>query len=356
NEYFQSKKERCRTRLTLQYRLDDGSEMMRTGQWMRDKGFVSDMYTGGDLAEALESEVATLLGKESACWMPTGTMAQLIALRLLADRAGYRTIGWHPSSHHLLHEQNAYSHVHDLESKVISPWERPILASDIDQPHQLAAISIELPVRWIGQTQTWAQLEEIKAAASDRDIPLMMDGARLWETQPHFGRSYEDICRGFSAVYVSMYKRIGAPGGAVLAGDEDLIDSARIWRHRLGGNVFQNGLYLASALMRMEEVLPKLAAYRTRAIDLAEQLAHHPELIVMPNPPQTNLFRVFLPGEPGELSQRRDQIAESTGIWVGDYFRASRVPGMAQVELQIDDGLQANQVGNASRAFRDLIH
>lgn len=355
NERFQQKKEKCGTRLTLDYRLDDGEQLKEIGNYMQARGSVSDMYATGDLAENFEKKLASLLGKPAACWMPTGTMAQLIALRLFAARSGSRTIGWHPSSHHLLHEQNAYSHVHQLESKIICPWERPVLAEDVANAPSLAAVSVELPVRWIGQTQTWEQLQALKSAAAKKRIPLMMDGARLWETQPYYDVSYAEICDGFDAVYVSFYKMLGAPGGAMLLGESDFIEEAKVWRHRLGGNIFQNAVFIAAADMQLDRVLPKLPLYRETAVALARALSENDDLIVMPDPPQTNLFRVFLPGDPGEIAERRDEIAAQTGIWVGDYFRAARVPGLTQVELQIGEGLQIDSVPAAARAFADLV-
>ena len=355
NEVFQLAKDRCRAKLTLDYRLDDGAQMESVSQWVRQNGYLADSYVKGEFVAAFERKIAGLLGKEDACWMPTGTMAQLIALRLYADAAGNRLIGWHPSSHHLLHESDAYSHLHQLQSAVISPWQRPIQAGDVAAAPDVAAVSVEIPVRWIGQLQTWDELQALKTVAAERGIPLLMDGARLWEAQPFYARTYADICQGFDTVYVSFYKMIGAPGGAMLAGRRDFIRQARIWRHRQGGDIYQNLLYIAAAAMRIDGVLGQLAAYHKRALTLGRLLAEDERLIVMPAPPQTNLFRVFIADTPQALTARRDAIAKRTGIWVGDYFRPSRVPGITQVELQIGEGLEAISEKAAAAAFKRLL-
>jgi threonine aldolase len=352
------RKQKCSGLLTLDYRLDDGSELIRVGEWAKRNSLHADTYGEGAFAQAFEREVADLLGFEAACFMPTGTMAQLCALRIFADRSPSRsrTIGVHPSSHHLLHEDDAYSALHNLKATVIAPWERPIQAADIQAAPEVVAISIEMPVRWIGgQLPSWEELVAIKAAAAARQCPLMMDGARLWETQPFYGRSYADICHGFDAVYVSFYKMIGASNGAMLVGSKDFIEQARKWRHRQGGDDFQHFAAMASSAMRLRAVLPRLAGYRDRAVSFASRLAQDKRFVVMPSPPQTNLFRVFLPGKPDDLIARRDKMADDHGVWVGDFFRASRVPGLSQVELQIGPGFDTLDDRAAVAAFTRLL-
>lgn len=330
--------------------------MVQAGKWVLAQGFTADAYGAGELAQRFEKKIADLLGLDDAVWFPTGTMAQLSALRIFGDRSQSRRIGWHPSSHHLLHEQDAYRHLHQLESKILCPWERVIEADDISKAaSELAAISIELPVRWIAQQQTWPQLQALKASAAKLGTPLMMDGARLWETQPYYEKSYAEICSGFSAVYVSFYKMIGAANGAMLAGDVELCEAARLWRHRHGGNLYQHMPNIADAAMRIDDMLPRLDGYYRRAVDLANLLDKDDRLIVMPNRPQTNLFRVFLPEQPETLALRRDAIAARTGIWVGDFFRSSRVPGLSQVELQIGPGFDGVSEAKAAATFLSLL-
>ena len=102
--------------------------------------------------------------------MPTGTMAQLIVLRMYADASDNRSVGLHPSSHHVLHEDDSYDVLHGLRAVLLSPWSRPVLASDVREARErLGSVSVELPVRWLGgQLQTWEQLEELKRTCRER--------------------------------------------------------------------------------------------------------------------------------------------------------------------------------------------
>ncbi len=347
----------CTASLPVTFSSDDGAEYLRIGEWMQRQKLSSDIYGNGDFVQAFEKKLADLLGFEDACFMPTGTMAQLIALRIYADSSSVRTVGVHPSSHHVLHEDDAYSVLHQLRAVYLCPWTRPLLAEDVALARDtLGSVSVELPVRWLGgQLQTWEQLQELKRACRDRKVKLHMDGARLWESQPFYGRSYADICKGFDSVYVSLYKMVGGIGGAVLAGNREFIQEARVWRHRHGGNVFHLAPLVASAAMRLDAALAAIPGHVKRAKALTALIAADPRVTVLPQPVQTNMFHVFLRGSPQAYSRQRDRIAREDHVWVAEGFGQTRVPGVVSTELQVSEGLQAISDADAARAFLRLL-
>ncbi|MDT9599757.1 threonine aldolase family protein [Sphingosinicella rhizophila] len=346
----------CKTQFTAPPPPDDGSEMIAVGEYCRANRIVGDYYGQSAFLQAFERKIATLLGFEAGCFMPTGTMAQLIMLRIYADRSGNRTMGFHPSSHHLLSENDSFTVLHNLHGLQISPWERPISAADIEAaPQPLCAVSVEIPVRWIGgQLQTWEELEAIKRTCRTRGIKLHMDGARLWESQPYYGRSFADICRGFDTVYVSLYKMIGAPGGAMLLGPGELIREARTWRRRHGGEIHRLLPYVVSAAMRIDPILSEMKNYVKRGRALAAAIAADRRLKVLPEAPPTNLFRVFIPGDANKLTERRNRIAEESKIWVSGSFSPSRFPGWVQTELQPGPRFNIGE-REAAAAFSSLL-
>jgi threonine aldolase len=83
-----------------------------------------DLYGERALAERLEARVAELLGKEAAVWMPSGTMAQQIALRIHCERRGNRRIAFHPQCHLDVHEKRGYAHLHGLHADLLGSRER----------------------------------------------------------------------------------------------------------------------------------------------------------------------------------------------------------------------------------------
>ncbi|MBZ4417378.1 low specificity L-threonine aldolase [Myxococcus sp. RHSTA-1-4] len=347
----------CRGSLASGTPKDAGAELVRIGQWMQRQGLSGDIYGQGELVQSFEKRIAGLLGFEDGCFMPTGTMGQLIVLRLYADAGGLRTFGVHPSSHHVLHENDSHSVLHGLRDVIISPWSRPLLASDVLEAREpLGTVSVELPVRWLGgQLQTWEQLEELKRTCREKGVKLHMDGARLWECQPYYGRSLADICRGFDSVYVSFYKMVGALGGAMVVGGKDFISAARTWRHRHGGNVFQMYPYVASAAMRLDDVLARIPEYVKRTKAVTELLAADSRITVLPRPVQTNMFRVFLRADPAALYRQVARIAREDRIWVANGFSQTRVPGVVETELQLGEGVSGIRDAEAARAFLRLL-
>jgi hypothetical protein len=107
--------------------------------------------------------------------------------------------------------------------------------------------------------------------------------------------------------------------------------------------------------MRLDEVLARIPGYVQRAKSLTETLAADSRLTVLPRPVQTNLFRVFLRGDPAALGRQRDRIAREHGVWVANGFTQTRVPGVVETELQVGEGLATLDDTQAARAFLRLL-
>lgn len=190
-----------------------------------------DRYGEGSLINDFERDIATLLGKEAAVFLPSGTMAQQIALRIWAERGRNSTVAFHPTCHLEIHEQKGYELLHGLHGRLVGERSRLITLDDLCKtPGPLAALLLELPQREIGgQLPPWSDLEAQTAWAREQGAAVHMDGARLWESGPFYGRSYAEIAGLFDSVYVSFYKGIGAIAGAALAGPAAFIAEARLW-------------------------------------------------------------------------------------------------------------------------------
>ncbi len=111
----------------------------------------ADRYGEGELIEGFEQEVASLLGKEAAVFLPSGTMAQQIALRIWSERKQCRAVGFHPTCHLENHEEKAYQALHGLRGRLVGNARQVISLSDLEGIHEpLAALLLELPLREIG--------------------------------------------------------------------------------------------------------------------------------------------------------------------------------------------------------------
>nr|WP_229923310.1 beta-eliminating lyase-related protein [Streptomyces candidus] len=280
-----------------------------------------DMYGDGVVTE-LERRTARLLGMEDAAFFPTGTMAQQVALRCWAGRTGNSTVALHPRSHAELHERDALHEVSGL--RTVHPTTGPRLptadeVSRLGEP--FGTLMLELPLREAGFVlPSWEELTEVVEAARERDAVVHFDGARLWECAPHFGRPLEEIAALADSVYVSYYKSLDGISGAALAGPRTLVDEARAWRHRYGGDVFHQFPAALSALLGMERELPRLPQCVAHAKVVAQALgegfraARTPWSRVHPEVPHTHQFRVWLPYAAEVLTEAAVRQAEETGV------------------------------------------
>ncbi len=147
------------------------------------------------MVATLETEVRELLGKPAAVFMPSGTMAQQIALRIHADRTGRHVVAFHPTCHLELHEDKAYQRLHGLIGRTLGDGRGLLTLADLEGVREpLAALLIELPQREIGgRLPEWDDLVAQVAYARDRGAAVHLDGARLWESGPFYGRPLSEI-------------------------------------------------------------------------------------------------------------------------------------------------------------------
>ena len=150
-----------------------------------------DQYGDGGVVAELEQRIATLLGKEAAVFMPSGTMGQQIALRVHADRRGRRTVLFHPHCHLDRHEERGYERLHGLFGRTVGEFERLLTLGDLQSVHEEpAALLLELPQREIGGLlPEWDDLVQQVEWARERGAAVHMDGARLWGCEDFYGRS-----------------------------------------------------------------------------------------------------------------------------------------------------------------------
>jgi threonine aldolase len=298
-----------------------------------------------------------LLGKEDAVFLPTGTMAQQIALRIWSERSHITLVGFHPTCHLRLHEQMGYSRLHGLHARLIGEPERLLTLEDlllVAEP--LAALLLELPQREIGgQLPEWEELLAQIAWAKQRHIALHMDGARLWEAAPYYGRTYAEVAALFDSVYVSFYKGIGGISGAALAGTQDFIKEARVWQVRHGGRPFTLFPYILAARAGLHLRLTRFPGYHARALQVAEILGSIPGILVKPERPQTHMMHVYLRGSVDALSAANADIARESRVQLARGFSSTELPGYAKIELSIGDAAEALSNEEIEQLFLRLM-
>jgi threonine aldolase len=313
------------------------TELERVAAYVREHGLEKDHYGAGPVLEGFEREVAELLGMESACYMPSGCMAQPIALRIWADRSGLRDTAFHATSHLELHEDHGYRELHGLTAHLLGDPTRPTLARDLEGLPALGSLLVELPAREIGgQLPSWDELLELVELARARGIRLHLDGARLWEAQAAYERPFSELCALFDSVYVSFYKGIGALPGAMLLGPADFVEEAVRWRRRQGGTLYTTLVNAVSAQTRLRPQLERMPHYRARALEVAAQWSALDGVEVVPNPPHTNMFHLVLEGDLAGWLAARDRVAADCALWLFGHLNPTEAGG--RTEISIGDG------------------
>lgn len=306
-----------------------------------DDSVEQDVYGSGNSLAAFEAEVAALLGKEAAVLLPSGIMAQQIALRIWCERQRNSTIAMHPMAHLEYAEHGGYYFLHNLQRLQFGAPEflrnRVLITKDFKNlGSEPGVILLELPCRPLGgQLPSWDDLLELRTWATERGIPMHMDGARLWQCRPFYQKEFHEIAALFDSVYVSFYKDIGGLCGAMLLGDAEFIREARVWQVRHGGRLVTQGPNWASAKVGMQRVLPQIDSWVQKAWEVAALLTRHSRISVNPNLPHTSQFQLFLHGDAEELNRRHWKLAQETGTILFFHVEPSAVPGVATTEIHL---------------------
>ena len=205
--------------------------------------FTADVYATGGIIAELEQKFARLLGKETAVFLPTGTLANHLALRRLT---GSRQRVVVQADSHIYNDSGDCAQ--RLSGMNLLPIEGAFTPDSINKALQqtaagkvkteVGAILLESPLRrGFNTTHSLAQVAEIAELARNEGIPLHLDGARLFMQAAHHDFSPADFAAHFDTVYVSLYKNFNAAAGAVLAGAADMLADLFHERRMFGGGL-----------------------------------------------------------------------------------------------------------------------
>ena len=217
----------------------------------------ADDYSRGGIVEQLETRMASLLGKEAAVWLPTGTLANHLAVRLLAGPKRRVLV---QAESHLQNDcgdcAETLSGLHLIglgSGKATFTVEEAERAADDAMlgrvVNPVGALQVETPVRRRrGERFDYEELRKVCAWARTRGIALHLDGARLFIESVYAKRPVKEYCSLFDTVYISMYKYFNAASGAILAGPKALLADLYHTRRMFGGGLPQVWPFAAVAL------------------------------------------------------------------------------------------------------------
>jgi threonine aldolase len=273
-----------------------------------------DVYGEDPTVNRLEVDAAEIAGKEAALFVPTGTMGNTIAVKLLTEH-GQEVIC--DSRAHLLdyemsmvawfsgcviraiHTEDGVLSWDEVRRliKPVNPYSAPTGLVEIENTHNMAGGTV-YPMRTV---------HEICDGAHERGLKVHMDGARIFNAAAALGMPVKEIAASADTLMFCLSKGLGAPAGSILAGPAELIAKGRLYRKRLGGGMRQVGVLAAACQVALEDSPRLLKEDHRNARFLAERLSRLPGVRIDPATVATNIvvFDVSAAGlAPAEISAR----------------------------------------------------
>ncbi len=268
-----------------------------------------DVYGEDPTVNALQDRVAALLGKEAAVWVPTGTMANQIALGSLAGMGEEIICDRH--CHVVNYEGGAISALWGAQSLVID-GDRGIFTAEAvkaalrgsqseHDPRQRVVEIENTHNRGGGSIWPLAQLEAVADVAHAAGLAVHLDGARIWNAHVATGIPLQRWCAKADTVSVCLSKGLGAPAGSLVATTRERVKAVRRLRKRLGGGLRQAGVLAAAGMYALDHHLRRLAEDHESARLLAQKvpLAWHA--------PETNILLADVQSAPALVEAARKE-------------------------------------------------
>jgi threonine aldolase len=312
---------------------------------MSDAEVGDDVYGEDPSVQRLQERAAELLGKDAALFVPTGTMANQIALLVHCERGDEVLVG--DGNHCMLYESGAGSAWAGVSFQTVGSGgtfaaEQMIAAirpAEYHYPRSRLVALENTHNRGGGLIFPQPEVIAIAAAARARGLAVHLDGARLWNAAIAAGSSPAILASPADTVSACFSKGLGAPAGSVLAGPRALISRAHRFRKMLGGGMRQAGVLAAAALYALENNRERLATDHAHARKLAEGLHGHRGVSCPPDRVQTNIVMIDLPaGAPFDAPAIAER-ARRAGVRI-NAVTAQRLRAVTHLDI---DGQQLDQ-------------
>jgi threonine aldolase len=257
-----------------------------------------DVFGDDPTVKELESQTAELLGKEAALFVPSGTMANQLAIRGHTQPGDEILV--EANAHIYYYEGGAPAALSGVMCRCLNGQRGIFTGADLEAalrpadqhfaPTRLVCIE-NTHNRGGGKIWSLEQTQQVAATARKHGLQLHLDGARLWNAAVASGIAERDYAAHFDTVSVCFSKGLGAPVGSALVGPKGFIERARRFRKMFGGGMRQAGIIAAGALFAQRQHRDRLAEDHANAKALASGLATVEGLETKPTEVETNMVR-----------------------------------------------------------------
>ncbi len=292
-------------------KLFGDGEMFEPGDYLTElqkanaaTAIVRDRYGSGGVVEALEKKFTALTGKEKSIYMPSGTMANQLAIAVLS---GENTkVFVQDTSHVYRDEADAAQSVFNKRLMPLAKDETYFTAKQLQTAVEnlsneevfksgIGAISIENPVRRTdGRAVPIEEIQKISTYCRSNNIKMHLDGARIFMASAWMGVPIQEYASHFDTIYISLYKYLGAAGGAMLSGPAAVIDKMAHLIKIHGGNMYSNWTNAAMALYRLEGLETRLQNAIKMSAEIFSELNKIPGISIKALDGGTNIYSMDL--------------------------------------------------------------
>ncbi len=273
------------------------TEAMRKAMARAEVG--DDAYGDDPTVNELERIGAEMLGKKAAVFVPSGTFGNQLALFTWCARGTEVLLG--EECHIIQHEAGAASIIAGVQTRPIPAPNGVLRPEDLRQRfrrtdlHEEPATSLICleNAHSLGRAVSLADMDAVRALSLEWNVPVHLDGARIFNAATALGVRAQDIAARVDSVMVCLSKGLCAPVGSLLAGNADFAAAARLKRKIMGGGMRQAGILAAAGIIALKEMTSRLSEDHERARDLARSLAEIPTVIIDPVNAGANINMVF---------------------------------------------------------------
>jgi threonine aldolase len=273
-----------------------------------------DVYGDDPTMNRLEALGAETLGKEAAVFVPSGTFGNQLALFTWCKRGTEVVLG--EEAHIIVHEAGAASVIAGVQTRPISapdgalPEEelrKRLRKRDLHYP-ETSLICLE-NAHSSGRVVSLAHMDTVRQIADEWQLPIHLDGARLFNAAATLGVEAKAIAARVDSVMFCLSKGLCAPVGSLLAGTQIFVDEARMKRKIMGGGMRQAGILAAAGILALTDQRSHLAGDHSRAKRLAQELAALPGVIAKPDEVDINM--VFFTYPPAAEPKKAAEIVKT---------------------------------------------
>ena len=331
------------------------SEKMRAAMASAEVG--DDVFGEDPTVNRLQERAAELFEKEAALFVPTGSMGNEIAVKLHTKPG--QEIVIEERGHVLNYELGAAPLISGVTIRPVNSadgsghltWDEIAPALRVNPSYwvaRTALICLENTHNFAGgSVMTAAQCADVCEKAHALDLPVHMDGARIFNAAAASNESVADLTRDCDSVLFTLSKGLGAPVGSILLGARDFIDEARVWRKRLGGGMRQIGILAAAGLIALEDGPKRLYEDHENARALAEGVAKIPGIKIDPSSVQTNIVIFDVSGTGKLASEICGRLKEDRVLAIGI--------SETQIRMVTHCDVAATDVSAAVEALRAIL-